>query len=101
MAFGAGSIALLLLCRAYQREGRAFAVGTVIFSLTASLYGFLQGAWPLGFALGAYAIVSLRAQILSRNCVSSPRRPARRTAENLPALQPWEQSRLSRMFGPM
>jgi hypothetical protein len=101
MAFGAGVSALLLLCRTYQHEGRAFAVGTVLFSSMASLYGFLQGAWPLGIALGAYSVVSLRALILSRRGISMPRLsippgPARNTI----ALQPWEQSRMSRMFGP-
>ena len=98
MAFGAGSMALLLLCRMYQHEARAFAIGTVIFASMASLYGFLQGAWPLGIALGAYAIVSLRALVVSPARVSLQRRWR---VQNAVTLQPWEQSRMSRMFGPM
>ena len=96
MAFGAASIALMMLCRAYQHESPSLVGGTLIFSLMASVYGFLQGAWPLGIALGAYAM------FLLRSCVALRRRLPRKETITRPCLaapQRWDESRMSRLFG--
>ena len=58
--FGLFAVGAMLVCYALERRSRwyilAFAGGCVL----ASLYGFLQGAWPFGVVELIWSVVAVR-----------------------------------------
>lgn len=64
-----GLLSVLLMLVFYALESRsawcvlAFAVSCVM----ASIYGFLQGAWPFGLVEGIWSVVALRRWWLRRS----------------------------------
>jgi hypothetical protein len=109
MAFGAGAVLLMLVCWGHERRIPSAAAGTAAGALAASVYGFAQGAWPLGIALAAFAVVSARRWWASRGPRVRRRRWPPRTKVwpvdglDLPVrstVEPWqEESRVTRLFG--
>lgn len=58
--YGLASV-MLMLCF-YAMEGRA-AIFVLLFAIScvmASVYGFLQGAWPFGLVEAVWSIVAMR-----------------------------------------
>lgn len=50
----------LLGCRAHEGQGRRFTLGCAIAGVAAAVYGFVQGAWPLGIVEAVWAAGALR-----------------------------------------
>jgi hypothetical protein len=64
--FGLLGVTAMLVC--YALEGRSpwFVFGFAVACVWASVYGFLQGAWPFGIVEAIWAIVALRRWMLRR-----------------------------------
>ncbi len=57
-----GLVSVLLMLLFYALEGRA-AIFVCLFAIScvmASIYGFLQGAWPFGMVEAVWSLVALR-----------------------------------------
>ncbi len=58
--FGLFSVTAMLVCYAFEQRSPKFVLGFAAACVLASIYGFLQGAWPFGIVEGAWAVVALR-----------------------------------------
>jgi len=68
-AFGLLSVSAMMVFYAMERRSRWFILAFAGSCLLASLYGFLQGAWPFGIVEGAWSLVALRRWWLARPVV--------------------------------
>jgi len=59
-AFGVLSVSAMLLFYALEDRGPAFVVAFALACLAASVYGFLQGAWPFGVVELIWSAVAVR-----------------------------------------
>jgi hypothetical protein len=86
---------MLIVSRHQERQYPRFYWVSLVCACICTAYGFTSGAWPLGFAIGAYTI---------RLLTMRPRRHIRvvydnREFPNKPSLRWEEPSRLERLFG--
>lgn len=58
--FGLVAVTAMLLCYAFEDRSPWFILAFAIACALASLYGFLQGAWPFGLVEAIWTIVALR-----------------------------------------
>lgn len=58
--FGLAAVSLMLLCYALEDRSPWFVLAFAAACGLASIYGFLQGAWPFGLVEGIWAFVALR-----------------------------------------
>jgi hypothetical protein len=58
--FGLFAVSAMLICYALERRSPWFVLAFAASCLLASLYGFLQGAWPFGVVEAIWALVALR-----------------------------------------
>jgi len=49
----------MLVCYALEARSHWFVLAFAVACLVASLYGFLQGAWPFGVVEAVWALVAL------------------------------------------
>jgi len=56
--FGLIAVALMLVTYALEHISHWFVIAFAVACLLGSLYGFLQGAWPLGVVLLLWAAVA-------------------------------------------
>jgi len=81
-----------LVAALHVREARAFMLMLAVGVAGLSLYGFLQGAWPLGI-VNAFFSAAVIGKWRRRRNFSAP-------AVFVRAARPWvSESRMSRMFG--
>ncbi|HEY6578177.1 MAG TPA: hypothetical protein VIY09_02555 [Rhizomicrobium sp.] len=59
-AFGLFAVAAMLAMYALEERSASYTLGFAGACLLASLYGFLQGAWPIGTVEAVWALVALR-----------------------------------------
>jgi hypothetical protein len=59
-AFGLFAVTAMLLCYAFERRSPWFVFAFAASCLLASIYGFLQGAWPFGIVETIWSAVALR-----------------------------------------
>lgn len=59
-AFGLFAVTAMLVCYALEDRGAWFVLAFAGACGLASLYGFLQGAWPFGVVEAVWAAVALR-----------------------------------------
>jgi hypothetical protein len=59
-AFGLFAVALMLITYAFERRSHWFILAFAGACMLASIYGFLQGAWPFGLVEGVWALVALQ-----------------------------------------
>ncbi|MBI4339599.1 MAG: hypothetical protein HY680_06555 [Chloroflexi bacterium] len=57
--FGATSVSAMLVFYALESRSPLFVLAFAAACLAASLYGFLQGAWPFGVVEGVWSGVAL------------------------------------------
>ena len=50
----------MLVCYAFEARSHWFVLAFAVACALASLYGFLQGAWPFGVVEAVWAVVALR-----------------------------------------
>jgi hypothetical protein len=58
--FGLFAVTAMLVCYALEKRSPWFIVGFALSCVLASVYGFLQGAWPFGLVEIVWALVALR-----------------------------------------
>jgi hypothetical protein len=58
--FGLFAVTAMLVCYALEHRSRWFLLGFAGACLLASVYGFLQGAWPFGMVEAIWSVVALR-----------------------------------------
>ena len=58
--FGLFAVGAMVVCYAFEQRGRMFVLGFATSCVLASLYGFLQGAWPFGLVEAIWSLVALR-----------------------------------------
>ncbi len=59
-AFGLFAVTAMLVCYALEERGPRFVLGFAGGCALASVYGFLQGAWPFGLVEAVWCLVALR-----------------------------------------
>lgn len=70
-AFGLFAVGAMLVSYALEPKSHWFVLAFAVACCLASLYGFLQGAWPFGVVEAVWAVVAGRRWIRRRP--SSPR----------------------------
>jgi predicted PurR-regulated permease PerM len=50
----------MLVCYALEPRARGFVLGFAISCALASVYAFLQGAWPFGLVEAVWTVIALR-----------------------------------------
>jgi hypothetical protein len=58
-AFGLLAVTAMLVFYALEDRGPAFILAFAAACVLASVYGFMQGAWPFGLVEGAWAMVAV------------------------------------------
>ena len=58
--FGLVSVTAMMLCYALEDRSPWFVLAFAACCVLASIYGFLQGAWPFGVVEAVWALVALR-----------------------------------------
>lgn len=64
--FGLAAVTLMLVTYALERRSAWFVLAFAGACVLASLYGFLQGAWPFGLVEAIWSLVALRRWWLAR-----------------------------------
>ncbi|HET7214507.1 MAG TPA: hypothetical protein VFL79_13015 [Terriglobia bacterium] len=59
-AFGLFAVTAMLVCYGLEKRSHWFILAFGASCLLASIYGFLQGAWPFGLVESVWALVALR-----------------------------------------
>jgi hypothetical protein len=65
-AFGLFSVAAMLVFYALEKRSPWFIFAFALACVLASVYGFLQGAWPFGAVEAVWAVAALRRWWLAR-----------------------------------
>lgn len=58
--FGFVAVSLMLTFYALERRSTWFILAFSVSCVLASVYGFLQGAWPFGLVEAVWSVVALR-----------------------------------------
>jgi hypothetical protein len=59
-AFGLLAVTAMLAFYALEDRGPVFILAFAAACVLASVYGFLQGAWPFGLVEGVWAMIAVR-----------------------------------------
>ncbi len=59
-AFGLAAVTAMLVTYAFEKSSAWFILAFAGACLLASVYGFLQGAWPFGLVEAVWAIVAVQ-----------------------------------------
>lgn len=57
--FGLFAVTVMVICYALEKRHRAFILAFAASCVLASVYGFLQGAWPFGLVEAVWSGVAL------------------------------------------
>jgi hypothetical protein len=57
--FGLIAVTAMVACYALERRSPWFVLGFAGSCLLASVYGFLQGAWPFGLVEAVWSVIAL------------------------------------------
>ncbi|HXX46522.1 MAG TPA: hypothetical protein VEJ38_17500 [Candidatus Acidoferrales bacterium] len=57
--FGLFAVTAMVICYALEKRHRAFILAFAGSCVLASVYGFLQGAWPFGLVEAVWSAVAL------------------------------------------
>jgi hypothetical protein len=64
--FGFVAVTLMLVTYALEKRSHWFILAFAAACVLASIYGFLQGAWPFGMVEAVWSVVALRRWWLAR-----------------------------------
>ncbi len=57
--FGLGAVTAMLVCYTFESRGAWVTLAFALSCALSSLYGFLQGAWPIGVVEAIWALVAV------------------------------------------
>ncbi|HUK48160.1 MAG TPA: hypothetical protein VLW06_11235 [Terriglobales bacterium] len=69
--FGLFAVSAMLICYALEKRSPWFVLAFAASCLLASIYGFLQGAWPFGIVEAIWSAVALRRWGLERKRIDN------------------------------
>jgi hypothetical protein len=69
--FGLFAVSAMLLTYALEDRSAWFVLAFAAACALASVYGFLQGAWPFGVVEGVWTVVALRRFMLRREAATT------------------------------
>jgi hypothetical protein len=72
-AFGVFAVTAMLVCYALENRSPLFVLGFAAACLLASVYGFLQGAWPFGIIESIWSAVAVNRWLRLRSAADSSR----------------------------
>jgi hypothetical protein len=58
-AFGLFAVSAMVLCYALEDRSPWFILAFAVSCVLASVYGFLQGAWPFGLVEALWSVIAL------------------------------------------
>ena len=58
--FGLAAVVAMLFCYAFDQRSHWFTLAFAAACVLASVYGFLQGAWPFGLVEAIWTAVAVR-----------------------------------------
>jgi hypothetical protein len=58
--FGLAAVTFMLVCYALEDRSHWFVLAFAFGCALASVYGFLQGAWPFGIVEAIWTVIALR-----------------------------------------
>ena len=58
--FGLVAVSAMMVCDTLEGRSRWYTFGLSLSCVLASIYGFLQGAWPFGVVEGLWSLLALR-----------------------------------------
>ena len=58
--FGLFAVTVMVACYALEKRHPLFILAFAVSCVLASVYGFLQGAWPFGLVEGLWSIIAAR-----------------------------------------
>ena len=58
--FGLLAVSVMVVCYAMERRHSAFILAFAASCVLASIYGFLQGAWPFGAVEVVWSVIAAR-----------------------------------------
>jgi hypothetical protein len=64
--FGLVAVTAMLVCYAFEKRSNWFILAFAGSCILASIYGFLQGAWPFGIVEAVWFLIALRRWWLER-----------------------------------
>jgi hypothetical protein len=70
--FGLFTVSAMLVCYALEDRSPHYVLGFAATCALASVYGFLQGAWPFGIVEIVWVVVALRRWRLRMAVAGSP-----------------------------
>jgi hypothetical protein len=72
-AFGLFAVAAMVVCYALEDRSPRFVLAFAGSCVLASIYGFLQGAWPFGLVEAVWSLLALRRWRLANRLHSGAR----------------------------
>src|ERR1700722_9955666 len=85
MLFGFLAAFLTLVFYLNRHQSKAIMAALAVCSAGTALYGFLQGAWPLGLLQAAWSAIALRRSFVSRNNQTESRQTLCEVTETMPS----------------
>ena len=70
--FGLLAVSVMVVCYAMENRHSGFVLAFAASCLLASVYGFLQGAWPFGLVEAVWSVIAIRRW---RVAIGGPRPP--------------------------
>ena len=58
--FGLFAVTVMVVCYALEKRHTAFILAFAMSCVLASVYGFLQGAWPFGLVEALWSMIAAR-----------------------------------------
>jgi hypothetical protein len=58
--FGLFAVTVMVVCYALERRNSIFILAFAVSCVLASVYGFLQGAWPFGLVEAVWSVIAAR-----------------------------------------
>jgi hypothetical protein len=58
--FGLFAVTSMMLCYALENRSHWFILGFAVSCVMASVYGFLQGAWPFGLVEAVWSVIAVQ-----------------------------------------
>jgi hypothetical protein len=58
--FGLFAVSIMIVCYALEKRHTIFILAFAASCLLASIYGFLQGAWPFGLLEAVWSIIAVQ-----------------------------------------
>jgi hypothetical protein len=65
--FGLVAVSLMVIAYALEKHHPAFVLVFAVSCVLASVYGFLQGAWPFGILESVWSVIALKRWVSARS----------------------------------